>query len=237
MPTGTVEIADALPTDSDTRWLNEQYGFDTLAARAECLRLAEPLAGLHVLDVGTGSGLMAAALARSRAVVTSIDINLQAIVRAQDRLSGAEAGIASRSRLVVADALHLPFPSDSFDAVFCFDSMHHMPDCGAAIEEMERVLKPGGRLVMADLNPNGLTAIRSLNAERGESHQENGCRIEHLSRILRSDGTDVDRHDYDFVSVFVREKRNPAFPNTWTPLAARVSAWETDTEEHARESE
>lgn len=126
MPTGTVEIADALPTDSDTERLKERYGFDTPAARAECLRLAEPLAGLHVLDVGTGSGLMAGALARSRALVTSIDISLQTIVRARDRLSGAGAGIARRSRLVVADALHLPFPLDSFDAVFCFDSMHHM---------------------------------------------------------------------------------------------------------------
>jgi len=163
---------------------------------------------------------MAAALAGIRAFVTSIDIDFETIVQARDRLTSRAAGSASRSRLVVADASRLPFPSDTFDAVFCFDSMHHMSGCSAAAEEMERVVKPGGRLVMADLNPKGLAAIRSLNAERGESHQENACGLENLSRILRSNGAHVDRHDYDFVSVFVKEKRKPTLPNTWTPLAA-----------------
>jgi len=40
MPTGTVEAADSLPVDCDTDGLKERYGFDTHAARAECLRLA-----------------------------------------------------------------------------------------------------------------------------------------------------------------------------------------------------
>lgn len=233
MPAETVEATSAPPVDGDTKWLKERYGFDTLAARAECLHLAGSLAGLHVLDVGTGSWLMAAAIARRRAIVTSIDIKFQVILRAQDRLSGTGAGIAQRSRLVVADALRLPFRSDSFDAVFCFDSMHHMPDCTAAAREMERVLKPGGRLVMADLNPNGLAAIRSLNAERGESHEENACRLENLGRILRSNGGHMDRYDYDFVSVFVKQKPKPTFPSVWTPL----TAWAADIEERELESE
>ena len=221
-----MEAIGAPPVDGDTEWLKERYGFDTSAARAECLHVAGSLAGLHVLDVGTGSGLMAAVLARSRGVVTSIEIKFQVILRAQDRLSGAGAGIAQRRRLVVADALRLTFRSDSFDAVFCFDSMHHMPDCTAAAREMERVLKPGGRLVMADLNSNGLAAIRSLNAARGESHEENAWRLENLGRILRSDGGHMDRGGYRLHSANPRilwfQSRQDALRGSGTMPAIRA---------------
>jgi ubiquinone/menaquinone biosynthesis C-methylase UbiE len=80
------------------------------------------------LDVGTGCGLLAAALVGIRAFVTSIDIDFETVVQARDRLTSKSAGIAGRSRLLVADVSRLPFPSDIFDAVFCFDSMHHMTD-------------------------------------------------------------------------------------------------------------
>ncbi len=211
---GTVEPRDALPANWDTEWLKVRYGFDTLGARAECLKLAGHLEGLHVLDIGTGSGLMAAVLAGSHAFVTTVDINFETILRARDRVGGMESGILSLIDLVVADALCLPFEADLFDAVFSFDSMHHMPDCGAAAEELERVLKPGGRIVIADLNQSGLAAIRALNAERGEAHPENACRLDTLSEILGSDGVHLDRHDYDFFSVFVKDKRKSGSPNT-----------------------
>lgn len=73
MPAGIVEAIGAPPVDGDTEWLKERYGFDTLAARAECLHVAGSLAGLHVLDVGTGSGLMAAVLARSVLVQPEVE--------------------------------------------------------------------------------------------------------------------------------------------------------------------
>ncbi len=223
MPAAEFKPSTAIPIQNDTEWLKQNCGFDTLAARAECLRLAGSLAGLRVLDVGTGGGLMAAAIARSGAIVTSVDIQFPVVLRARESLQGAGAAVAGRSRLAVADAAQLPFRSGSFDAVFAFDSMHHMPDCAATVREMERVLKPGGRLVVADLNPRGLAAIRSLNAQRGEIHYENPCRLEELSRILRSGGGSVERHDQDFVSVFVKQKREPAQPGASLPRPGRVS--------------
>ncbi len=167
---------------------------------------------------------MASALAHIGALVTSIDIDFETLVRARDKLISRASGRSCLSRLVLADASRLPFPSGVFDAVFCFDSMHHMADCAAAADEMERVLKLGGRLIITDLNRSGLSAIRTLNAERGESHEENGCGLEDLSRILRRDGSRVDRHDYDFVSVCVKEKGNYTLTNAWTPPADCASA-------------
>lgn len=236
MPMEEFEGAASLPVDCDTDGLKARYGFDTRAARAECLRLAGPLENSTVLDVGTGCGLMAAALVDIRAFVTSIDNDFETVVRTRDRLAVRAAGSAGNSRLLVADASHLPFASDIFDAVFCFDSMHHMTDCSAAAGEMERVVKPGGLLVIADLNPSGLTAVRSLNAERRESHEENACGLDDLSRILRSDGAPMDRHDYDFLSVFVKQEPKPTLPTASAPLAAQASSVLIDVEEGARQS-
>jgi methylase of polypeptide subunit release factors len=69
----------------NTRILKDKYGFDTGAAREECLRLVQPLPEDRVLDVGTGSGWMAIVLARNGYDVTSVDLDEDAIGSARER--------------------------------------------------------------------------------------------------------------------------------------------------------
>ncbi len=108
----------------------------------------------HVLDIGMGGcACMAFYLARKGFNVTGIDRSTHAIHRARvsartKRLKGAF--IARR-----ADATMLPFEDGTFDAAISFHSLHHINDPVAALREMFRVCRPGGMVLISDLNPTG----------------------------------------------------------------------------------
>jgi ubiquinone/menaquinone biosynthesis C-methylase UbiE len=105
--------------------------------------------GERVLDVACGTGLvtlrMAEAVGATGAVVGT-DISGQMVETA--RRTAAERGIAHAS-FERSDAAELPFPDRSFDAAVCALGLMYVPDPVAALREMRRVLRPGGRVAAA----------------------------------------------------------------------------------------
>lgn len=93
-----------------------------------------PLFDRLILDLGAGPGHYTAALQRAGAHVVPIDLGEENM-----RKAGA-AGLAA----VQTDATILPFPDGCFDGVFCSNMLEHVPDATLVIDEIERVLKPGG---------------------------------------------------------------------------------------------
>jgi arsenite methyltransferase len=100
-----------------------------------------------VADIGTGTGFVAAGLAPLVSQVYAVDGSAAMLEAAQRNLSGF-ANVTTK----VADGAALPFEDGSLDAVFANMYLHHCPDPGSAIAEMVRVLRPGGRLVIADMD-------------------------------------------------------------------------------------
>jgi ubiquinone/menaquinone biosynthesis C-methylase UbiE len=94
-----------------------------------------------VLDVGCGTGLMSAKLARMDRRVVAVDLSAAMIARARRRYGRAVD-------FIEADAEDLPFDDDAFDAVINLISFHHYPDPWRAVAEFRRVLRPNGRLVL-----------------------------------------------------------------------------------------
>jgi ubiquinone/menaquinone biosynthesis C-methylase UbiE len=116
------------------------------------LTLAEVTDGDSVLDVATGPGYLARAaalLVRTTGRAVGIDAAPEMIAQAKRR---AEAE-SSAAEFLVAGAQCLPFDDGSFDAVVARLAMHHLPGGikTRAVAEMVRVLKPGGFLVIADV--------------------------------------------------------------------------------------
>jgi ubiquinone/menaquinone biosynthesis C-methylase UbiE len=114
---------------------------------ARVVELAGPQRDWLVLDVATGTGHTAFALAgRVRAV---IGIDLTAEMLAESKRLGAARGICNVT-LGLADVHALPFPSETFHLITCRRAAHHFSRIGEALSEMRRVLRPGGRLVIDD---------------------------------------------------------------------------------------
>lgn len=99
--------------------------------------------GGMALEIGCGRGAGVEVILQQfhAAHVSGIDLDPLQIERARNRLQGKYDG---RFTLIQGDAELLPFADASFDAVFDFGALHHVPDWQRAISEIRRVLKPGG---------------------------------------------------------------------------------------------
>lgn len=108
-----------------------------------------PLEPEHVvLDVACGAGHASEPVAPLVRQVVGIDLTRELLELGARRL--AEAGVAN-VLLQEGSALALPFVDDSFDVVFSRTALHHMLEPARAVAEMERVCRPGGRVVLMDM--------------------------------------------------------------------------------------
>ena len=100
--------------------------------------------GLKVLEIGCGLGTDGAQFAKAGADYTGVDLTNAAIELARKRFE--LFGLTGKFQ--VADAENLEFPDESFDVVYSHGVLHHTPDIDAAVQEIHRVLKPGGRAIV-----------------------------------------------------------------------------------------
>lgn len=125
------------------------------------IELLSPLEDQRALDIATGAGHVAAAMAARGARVTASDLTA-------NMLREAEANLAARglsADYVQADALDLPFAAGSFDAAASRMAPHHFADPARFVREVCRVLRPGGRFCLLDqVAPADATAAEVVNA-------------------------------------------------------------------------
>ena len=122
--------------------------------RQRTLDLAELRLGDAVLDVGCGTGtLLIEAAKRVGPSGSAHGIDRSAEMLAHARRKAAAQGITAT--FVESSGDHLTFPNTSFDVVFSTLMLHHLPPPMqmATITEMRRVLRPGGRIVIVDMQP------------------------------------------------------------------------------------
>ncbi len=129
------------------QWDSLRSGYFTEAVRASAIQKAYLHPEMTVADVGAGTGFVAAGLAPLVKHVYVLDGSPQ-------MLEVAEKNLVNFKNLEfhVADSLALPLPDASLDAAFANMYLHHCPDPFSAIREMARILRPGGRLVITDMD-------------------------------------------------------------------------------------
>jgi demethylmenaquinone methyltransferase/2-methoxy-6-polyprenyl-1,4-benzoquinol methylase len=150
-------ITVALSYGQDQRW------------KRRVIALAAPRPGLRVLDLATGTGDLAFAAAARGARVVGLDITYRMIELARrksqpasPKLAGAGGERRRALQFMVGDMLALPFPAASFDIVTTGYGLRNVPDLPQAIEEIRRVLAPGGQAVSLDFNRPASAWIRSV---------------------------------------------------------------------------
>lgn len=144
--------------------------------------------GDRILDLGAGSGFSTEMLVRFGYRVIALDPDAPALRRGMRRLrldrrlrpevAWAAAGIAER----------LPFADRSFDGVVGMNVIHHVDDLGAAVEELARVLKPGGRAAFSEPGRRHLDFPETARAIREHGENDKAFDVRELATIARTRG-------------------------------------------------
>ncbi len=141
----------------------------------------EEFTNQHVLEIGFGMGTDLFSFARSGATVSGVDLSPQHLEIATQRfnLYGLKAN------LQLADTEALPFADTTFDVVYSFGVIHHTPNTEKAVEEIYRVLKPGGQAILAVYHKNSIFHLCAISGYLlhmrflKESYQDTLSRIEY----------------------------------------------------------
>ena len=137
------------------------YSEETLPLAEWLLPLVAPAAGQMLLDVGCGPGMYHAELAEMGVQVLGLDMSFGMLTQARTQTASS----SRQNQVVQAVAEYLPVPSESCDRLMANHMLYHVPDQLAALREMRRVLKPGGRLIITANSADSYAALYTVHAE------------------------------------------------------------------------
>jgi len=186
---------------------------------ARCLALARPKRGDRVLDVACGGGYLLMEAERAGLQAFGIDIADAALERAKR--------FAPKSDLRRGDAEALPYPDGSFEIVTCLGSLEHFLSPPKALEEMRRVLVPGGRAVV--VVPNQWFAydvVRGWVEGAGLSHGQESERYFSIAQARDLIGASFAiAHDEGWNPPRTLADQTRPFTGRWRGPALRIYGW------------
>jgi len=141
------------------------------------------------LDIGTGKGLTAMALAKKGLDVISVDID--ADEQAFALFLTREAGLDHRIKFKCQSASELPYPDSYFGCVVLSDILHHLEDAAPVLKEAARVLAPQGIMIIADFSADGFEIVARLHREDGHFHAVSGETPETAAKFLNARGFEI----------------------------------------------
>jgi SAM-dependent methyltransferase len=152
------------------------------------IEMLEPRAGEHIFELGPGIGVHALPVAKSLAPSGTLDVlDIQQPMLDHLARRAAKAGVVNIVPRI-GDGQHLPYGSATFDGAYLIDALGEMPDPRGVLQELRRILKPGGRLVIGEhfVDPD-FVSLRSLDSRARDAgftfERKSGIGIVYLARF------------------------------------------------------
>jgi len=167
----TKEIKAGHKRFKDRISIYKRSGLDFMGSRELMLNKAEPLQG-NILEIGTGTGYMTIALARAGYKFISVDRDEEALKITA--LNLAYEKVLGNVTFYMMDGRSLTFSDESFSNVVVVNLFHHINNVEEMFSEIDRVLSPGGKAVLADFNKKGMDIVDGVHKEEGRIHENSG---------------------------------------------------------------
>jgi ubiquinone/menaquinone biosynthesis C-methylase UbiE len=186
-------MADRFARTADRVAAKQDAGAAALAERVRAFML--PAGDERALDVGTGAGALALALAPLVREVVGVDCVPELLALARER-----ATAFGNVELVEGDATALPFPASSFDLAATMRTLHHVARPELVLAELTRVTRRGGRVLVVDqlahVDPLEAFAVDRFERARDPSHRRLLPEID-LRQLFEANGLVLLRERYD----------------------------------------
>jgi len=143
------------------QWDRMRERFFPNSVREKAVAMAEVQRGSLAADIGAGSGFVTEELLRRGARVIAVDES-EAMIQLMQKKFGFDGSVDYR----LGESEHLPLTTAQVDHVFANMYLHHVERPAVAIQEMARVLKPGGTLVITDLDEHSFEFLRTEQHDR-----------------------------------------------------------------------
>lgn len=179
------------------------FGYDLEKERDFILEGSLPVSG-DILEIGTGKGHFALALAKRGFSFISIDLSEeeQKIARLNIQYHGLEKQVAFR----IENAQNLSFPDQSFDVIFSVNVFHHLGKPQLVLNEIARLLKPAGKVVMADFTQKGFEIINMCHTHEGRVHDHSEHDLDEAKSFFADKGFDVKEFESGTQRVIIAER-------------------------------
>ena len=152
-------------------WDDLREGYFSESVREKAISLSGARRGGLAADVGAGTGFMSEGLIKLGLRVILVDDSPEMLTRAKKKL-GPNAGAEFR----LGSAEKIPVDSDSVDCVFANMLLHHAESPDLVVREMSRILKPGGKAVVTDLDEHDALFLRTEHHDRWMGFSREGVR-------------------------------------------------------------
>ena len=176
------------------------FGYDLEKERDFILREAMPLSG-KILEAGTGKGHFALALAKQGYSFVTFDISDEEQRFA--RLNIAYSGIEKKVKFRIEDGERTSFANASFDVVFSVNVIHHLANPYKVIDELIRILAPGGKLVISDFSKKGFGVMDKIHALDGKKHESGKASLLDIEKYLAKKGFSIKKAKSAYQHVIV----------------------------------
>lgn len=183
-------------------FIYKSFGYDFMAERELVLNKCLPLKG-EILEIGTGKGHFSVALAKSGYKFKSVDISEEEQKFALLNLQ--YFGLENNVELRIENAEQLSYPDNYFDVIVSVNLIHHLQNPFVVIDEILRVIKPDGKIVISDFTPHGFGVIQKIHESEGRVHEINNILIKDIEKYFSQKGFPVKRTASEMQDILMIE--------------------------------
>lgn len=181
------------------------FGYDLEKERSFIVDKSLPISG-EILEIGTGKGHFVLALANRGYNFVSIDISAQE--QAIAKLNIQYLGLEKQCTFKIENAEQLNFSDRSFDTVFSVNVFYHLEKPLAVLDEIIRLLRPKGKVVLSDFNKKGLEIINMCHVHEGRTHNHFKNRLDEANDYFLHKGFIVNEFQSEVQRIVIaREKQ------------------------------
>ena len=179
------------------------FGYDLEKERDFILDRSSPISG-NILEIGTGKGHFALALAKRGFSFTSIDISEeeQEIAKLNIQYYGLEKQVSFR----IEDAVKLSFPDKSFNTIFSINVFHHLEKPQLVLNEISRLLHPVGKVILSDFTAKGFEIINKCHTHERKVHDRSKHDLNEAKDYFTDQGFNIKEFQSETQQVIIAEK-------------------------------